>query len=340
MDKIDINIEENYKQEFNGLQHSYLELKLSGKTISPVLVNTIRRLCYDYVPMYAFSKDNITIEKNTSIFNNDYMKLRLSTITIPKIVNEIYYLEDQYWKDINIGDPNRPKHPNDKKVLEMYVHAHNNTKDILNVTTEHCKLYEDGVELKDRFDPKFPCLIIQLRPDETFSCKCNGALSIGKLGAMWYAAGNVFYDSEDEKEYKFTIESQGQMDEYEILHKACRVLKEKINYTKQLIKEQQFDNNTSKMEIVLYNEDHTLGGIINDQLQNHKNIVYSGLAKPSLLTDRMIIKFVTKNNKPIDTFVETLDYITEIFDTIQDKIEDLGSKFITYEKISKKKSKK
>lgn len=337
MDKIDINIEETFKQEIDGLQSSYLKLKIYGKSVGPVLINTLRRLCYDYIPTYAFPGETILIEKNTSIYTNDYMRERLSAITIPKILNSIYYLEDQYWDGITVGDSNRLKHPDDKKILDFYVNGSNNTKDIMNVTTEHSKIYEDGVELKDKFDSKYPCLIIDLRPDQVFSCKCTAVLGIGKMNAIWYAAGNVFYDTKDEKEYDFTIESQGQMDEYEILHKACRVLKEKINYTKQLIKEHQHDTNSSKSEIILENEDHTLGGIINDQLQNHKNVVFSGLSKPSLLKDRMIIKFITKNNEPIETFVETLDHIINLFDHIQEKIEDIGAKFITYEKISKKK---
>jgi len=340
MDKIDITIEETYKQELDGLQNSYLKLKIFGKTVGPALVNTLRRLCYDYVPTYAFPSENIVIEKNTSIYTNDYMRERLSTITIPKILNSIYYLEDQYWLNINVGDPTRIKHPDDKKILDFYINGSNNTKDIMNVTTEYSRIYEDGVELKGKFDSKYPCLIVDLRPDEVFSCKCTAALGIGKMNAIWYAAGNVFYDTNDEKEYEFTLESQGQMDEYEILHKACRIMKEKVNYTKQLIKEQHNEVNTSKSEIILYNEDHTLGGIINDQLQNHKNVEFSGLSKPSLLKDRMVIKFITKNNKPIETFMETLDHIVKIFDNIQEQIEDIGSKFITYEKISKKRNSK
>lgn len=340
MEKIDINIEQVHKQEFDGLQNGQLVLKINGNTVSPALVNTLRRLCYDYVPTYAFPNESITIEKNTSIFNNDYMRVRLSAITIPNIVNKIVYLEDKYWKDVNMGDPARIKHPDDTKIIDLYISGVNNTKDVMNVTTEHCKVFEDGNEIKDKFDTKFPCLIIQLRPNEIFHCKCTGILGIGKLHAVWYAAGNVFYETEDEKDYKFTIESQGQMDEYEILHKACRVLKERINVTKTLVKDQIHDTDTKKIEIVLFNEDHTVGNIINDFLQNHKNVVFSGLSKPSLLIDKMIIKFVTKDNEPIKTFIETLDYVIDIFDNIQEQIENLGQKFITYEKISKKISQK
>ena len=144
---IDILIEELQKRELKGLQDSRLILVFTGKTVTPELINSIRRLCIDYIPTYAFNKYGITIEKNTSIFNNDYMKLRLSQITMPNIINNIYYLDNDYWFQIDYSNPNRPKHPNDNKIIEMYIQAHNTTSDVLDVTTNHSKIYEDGIPL-------------------------------------------------------------------------------------------------------------------------------------------------------------------------------------------------
>src|SRR5579885_2835589 len=134
MEPIDIKITQLHKQEFKNLQSSQLIIEISGKSVNSALVNTFRRISYDYIPTYAFPTESIYIEKNTSIFNNDYMKLRLSQMTIPNIVNKIYYLEDKYWKNIKYDNPERDKHPNDKKILEFYVNAINNTNEIMNVT--------------------------------------------------------------------------------------------------------------------------------------------------------------------------------------------------------------
>lgn len=345
MDKIDIKISQVHKQEFKNLQAGQLVLSLSGKTVNSTLVNTLRRLAYDYIPTYAFPSESISIEKNTSIFNNDYMRLRLSQMTVPNIIVSTYFLEDKYWKNVDFRNPEREKHPDDKKILEVYINATNNTNDVMNVTTEYAKVYEDGVELKDRFDPKYPLLIIQLRPGEVFSCRCVGIMSIGLVNNIWAAAGNAFFKEINENEFQLTIESQGQMDEYEIMHKSCRVLKDKINITKKLIKD-KYDSplikDVSMIKLEIENEDHTLGNIINEYLQNSKNVLFSGVSKPNLLVDNMIIEFQTIKNNPLQYLDETLDYIISIADEIENQIENLGSEFISYVKINKtqKKTKK
>ena len=324
MDPIDIKIKEIAKQEFKNLQSSQLVLELSGKTVNDVLVNTLRRLSYDYVPTYAFPSELITIDKNISVFDNDYMRLRLSEITIHNITNKIAYLEDKYWKDINFSNPNREKHPDDNKILEMYVNVINDTKEVMNVTTEYAKVFENGVELKGKFDSKFPALIIQLRPEGAFSCRCVAALSIGKNNHIFCAAGNGYFDDSGVNKYNLTLESQGQMSEYEILYKSCTVMKEKLKLTKELIKNiHNVSNNTLRLE--LKNEDHTLGYMLNEFLQNNKEILFSGVAKPNLLVDTMIITLSSVNKSPLIIVQETIDYATKIFDNIQNQIKKLGN---------------
>ena len=41
---------------------------------------------------------NQYIEENSSRFDNDYMRMRISQFTIPNIKNDIVYLEDSFWK--------------------------------------------------------------------------------------------------------------------------------------------------------------------------------------------------------------------------------------------------
>ncbi|ARF09422.1 DNA directed RNA polymerase subunit L [Indivirus ILV1] len=324
MDSIDIRIKEVSKHESKNLQSSQLSIEISGTSANEVLVNTLRRLAYDYVPTYGFPSELITIEKNNSIFDNDYMRLRLSEMTIPKIENKVYYLEDKYWRDIDFSNPNRDKHPDDNKVLEFYINVTNDTKELLNVTTEHAKVFENGIELKDKFDHKYPLLIIQLRPDTSFNCRCVAALSIGKNNHIFCAAGNAYFDEPDPGKFILTLESQGQMSEYEILYKSCLVLKEKLKQTRELVKSKEFTGNSLKLE--LKNEDHTLGYLLNDFLQSNKEILYAGIAKPNLLVDTMILTMATVSKKsPLVVVQETIDHIVKLFDNIQNQIKKLGN---------------
>lgn len=337
MKKIDINITESSKQVFEELYASKLILDFKGTTVNSSLVNTIRRLSNDWVPTYAFHTSHINITSNTSIYDNDYMRLRISQIVIKDISNDIYYLEDKYWKDVDYFSPDRPKHPKDDKVCEFYINATNDTNEVKSITTKDVKLYEDGEELVNKFDNKYPSLILHLRPGESFNCRCVAALGIGKVDSIWMASGNTFFTEVNDNTFELTLESQGQYDEYEILHKSCQILKEKINLTKTLVDDQFLNtkNKTNKtdntIKIILINEDHTLGAVINEYLQDHPDTLFAGLSKPNLLIDEMIIEFSTKKNKdPQKVFTETLEYVIKIFDNIQLQIEKLGKKFIKY----------
>lgn len=329
MEKIDVNITQLHKQEFVNLQASQLILQFSGKSVNSTLVNTFRRLCLDYVPTYAFCNETITIERNTSIFNNDYMKLRLNQLTMPKIMNDIMYLEDKYWYDVDYSNPTREKHPADNKILEFYVTHKNNTKENLNVDTTSMKIFENSVEI-ERFDKKFPSLIVQLRPGEEFSCRAVAVLGVGKRNNIWSAIATAYYDRQEETNFKFTIESQGQYDEYEILYKACEIIKNKLMYVKKdIINKHDTDEVKSGTKLLLriQNEDHTIGNIINEYLQSNKNIVYAGLSKPDLLVNEIVIKFESVNKNPLMPLFETLDYLDILFTTVQNQILKLGNKY-------------
>lgn len=323
---MDIKIKEVSKKEFKNLQSSQLVLELTGKSVGDTLVNTLRRLAYDYVPTYAFTTELITIDRNVSIFDNDYMRLRLSEITVPNINHNIYYLDDRFWKNVDFSNPNREKDPNDNKILELYINVVNNTKDVLNVTTEHVKVFENGVELKNKFDPKYPSLIIQLRPEGAFNCRCLAACSIGKNNHIFSAAGNAYFNSNDsDDKFYLTVESQGQMSEYDILFRSCFVMKAKLLKTKELVGKTVFTGNEIKLELV--NEDHTLGYILNEYLQNNKDVMYSGISKPNLLIDTMVITLVLdpESNKKVLTVIEnTIDDLIKVFDNIQGQIKKLG----------------
>lgn len=326
-DATDIKIKEISKREFKNLQSSQLIIQISGKAASDTVVNTLRRLSYDYVPTYAFTSELITIDKNISIFDNDYMRLRLSEITVPKISNKIAYLEDKYWKGIDFSNPNREKHPDDNKTLELYINVTNDTKENLNVTTEHVKIFENGVELKGKFDFKYPLLIIQLRPDGAFNCRCVAACSIGKNNHIFSSSGNSFFDEPSPGVYNLTLESQGQMSEYEILYKSCTIMKEKLLSTYSIAESVIKDNTLKEFKLELKNEDHTLGYILNEFLQNNKEIQYAGVAKQNLLIDTMVITLVVAESSKktiLNILHETIHNLIKLFDNIQGQVKKLG----------------
>ena len=65
---------------------SRLEVTLEGSDINHVVINTIRRVGMTQVPIYSF--DEIEISENKSIYNNDYMRLRIKNLPLPNIENK------------------------------------------------------------------------------------------------------------------------------------------------------------------------------------------------------------------------------------------------------------
>lgn len=327
MSKPDIKITEIKKQKFEGLKSSQLVLDITGEQVNAALVNSLRRLAIDYVPTYAFTKESIDIEDNSSIYDNDYMRLRISQMTVPKIKVKTRYLADRFWRNIDYADPNREKDPDDNISIEMYINITNKENNVINVTTNDILYLEDEKTI-DKFPKDYPNLIISLRPDERFKCHARAVLGVGKRNNIWAACGNAYYEEIDKNSYRLTLESQGQIDEYETLNKACDILTTKLNDIKFIVGDKYNTSsiiNQNSLNITLENEDHTLGNIINEYLQNNKNVAFSGLSKPSLLIDEIVIKFMSINNNPIKPFFETIDLIIKLFTDIKNQIKKLSS---------------
>ena len=118
---LDFKVKELKKQPFKKYDGSELHLNITGNDVNHVIINTLRRAVLDLVPTYAFVAESIIIEENTSIFDNDELKNRLSGIPIFDVDVPVTLMSEDYWKNINYSDPERKKHPDDNKSLEMYI---------------------------------------------------------------------------------------------------------------------------------------------------------------------------------------------------------------------------
>ena len=320
------------------LQSSKLVLDFSGKDINEAVTNTLIRVAIDHIPTYAFNKDAITIEKNTSIYMNNHVVGIIENITIPDIDCSIVMLPSIYWKDIkytyDVGD--RLRHKEDTHNIEMSINVTNETNNNLLITTNDMKMYDNGKEIKNGYDRSYPHEILKLRPQEKFICKASAVLGIGKRNNKWTSTANSYHNVYENKtgdkinKIRLFISSIGQNDEYTILIKACRFIKIKLKEIKQLVGE-IFHSLGPKgpkkkyNELILNDEDHTIGNILNNKLQDHKDITYSGLNKHDRLVNKIVIKFISTNNNPIKPLYETIDNIIKLYTSIEHKLIKLGS---------------
>lgn len=335
--KIDINITQASRTEHVDLEQSLLALKISGKSINCTIVNSLRRVAFDLIPTYAFVREAIKIEKNTSKFNNDMMRLKLSQIGYPGYIFKhpnfklpTFILPEYFWKNVDYSDKKRELHENDKHKIEMYINKTNDGATVTNVTSHDITFYENGTKITFPYK-KTPCSIVGLNPNEEFKCYAVAQLGIGEANCIWSAASNAYYEQlkDDETEYIFTIESKGQIPEYEILVKCCEIIKIKLGQIKEIVIRQhntEENKNSNRITLILTNEDHTIGQLLNKALQDHPNILFSGVAMKDNLVKEVLFKIVTKDANLIETIFDSIDYLVDLFSKMSKMFSDLSSK--------------
>jgi DNA-directed RNA polymerase subunit L len=245
----DITVRVIEQNKYDDTYNNYVIYGIKGTKINNVIMNTIRRCIIDMIPTYAFDKEEIAITKNSSIYNNDYMRLRLSQFPIINVDNSRETIEKslelEYEANISsfeqkIEDIDIIKKKEEMRNLEksqnftMVVNVKNTSSSVLNVTTDTdgVKFYYRGKLTESPYKRKL--LIIKLKPGEEFICNAASMLNIGmKYVNHMTTSVCVFAEPEPEAsdEYKLNIESLKQIPEKELVIRACLIINKKLqNY--------------------------------------------------------------------------------------------------------------
>jgi len=330
---MDIKEISNIEDKFGSTK---LKLEISGKNIFYPIISSLRKVCINQIPTYAFHPSKINILRNNSVFDNSYMKGRLSQLPITKLNHSIDFLPSKYYKDVNFADPKLDRHPDDTFQIEYYIKAKNDGPNrILNVSTNDLQINinNERVSVDSKYQMSNPILIIQLRLGEEFECSMKGVLAIGEIDSI-FDAGNVYYEEINDNKFYLMLESNGQLPEYSILIRGCEIIIEKTKLIKENINNNQYqmiETDTNSMILQIINEDYTCGGPINYFLQNMKEVLFSGITKPDFMQKNILIKFKTDDkHKPIDMLNNAIDESINLF-------EEFINKFNTLYKGEKKK---
>ena len=336
---IDINVKQ-LEYLVDDFGSTLLKLEISGKDIDHSVINSLRKVCINQIPTYAFHPSKINIFRNSSVYDNSYMKERLSQLPIMKLKHDVKYLSTKYYKDVNFADPKLVKHKDDTYDVDIYIKAKNSGPEhIINISTNDIKLTINNkvVNNSEYYSEKYPILLTQLRTGEEFECSMKGVLAVGEFDSI-FNASNSYYEEITENKYEFMIESSGQFEEYELLIIGCEIIKEKLQIIKENVNRNQYqiiitENNSMILEIL--NEDYTCGGPINYHLQNSKSVIFSGITNPDFMQKNIIIKFkVDDKSKPIDVFNESVDKTDKMFTQLMDSFKKLAG--LANTKINKK----
>ena len=304
---------------------SSLKIQFTGKDIYPKLINTISRVSSNGLPSYAFPPQLINIEQNTcAAYDNQYLQLRLSNLPIYDVPIDMFHLHDKYWKNVNYADLTREKSSLEKDI-KIYLNAHNNSDQIQQVTTNDIKMYIDGEETQ-MYDKQYPILIVKLRPNDSFKMNMSAALGIGELHTIWRASVNSCAPYENENDCELMISSNGQETEFVLLNKSCKHIIKRLEDIKSQIEKMANERtikNDSKLSLILDGEDHTMGEIINYELQSHPNLT-CGMCKPDLLIKSVTFKLeAIEPSKMIKSVIECIDILIEKYKYILKLCSDL-----------------
>ena len=302
---------------------SRLEFDINGTDINYTVLNTLRRTILTDIPIYAFT--HFKVNKNSSVFHNNFLKNQIKNIPVWGIDNKIDYFEEDVHK-IDMNEEIEDMDDNveltvDKKVdstslhqVTMYVDYENKSNEIESVTTDNAKFYFAQKQIENPYDT--PIQLIKLQPKQQINFSVITSIGIEKMSAMFSPVSICVYEQESENKFRFKLESRGQISEKRILKVAH------LNIVKKLdsILNQIPDNDKDEGEIEINNEDHTIGNLLSFGLQNNKSVQFAGYHMPHPLEKRVIISYKLKSgnvNKILKTVIE--EFI-ELFNKIDKEL--------------------
>ena len=326
-----INVKLINKEE--DLGNTRLEFKLAGSNINYIVANTIRRLTLSCIPIYAFNE--FKFDKNTSVFHNNYLKLRLRNMPVWGIDNTVEFMDTvketvvNEEKDYNYNeeeddvviDVDKQLNSSTLKQLTMYVTAKNKTNEITTVTTADAKFYCDEKQITTPYKVGIP--IVKLQPGQEIAFSAITQLGVEEKDTMFTPVCISVYKQVKEDEFDFVIESRGQITEARIIEVALINVERKLKNIIKLMNEKKSEETIKKIEmetdgmIVLFNEDNTMGNLISRGLQQHNSVEFAGYNLPHPLAKKVNIHYKLKSGASIKKVMEdVIEYYIELFEEI------------------------
>lgn len=353
--KYDISVKLlDQNDEKDGLETSMCVLEFSGKDINYVITSTIRRVIMSLLPTYAFHINNMKFNKNTSVFNNDYLGLRFSNYPIYfkkdinkkyidlKKLNEVSVISPsstidnfqilEYKANLGSAEIDRTAEITEKvninDNLTIVINVKNTSNVVMDVmtNTHGVKFYYKSEQISHIYN--VPLLLVQLQPDQELSCTMISDLNIAMYHAT-YRPCSLCYVTESRNEnneplFKFKLMSKRQISEKDMFIRACKIIKQKTLHAKKIFQEnitkyKLKDNNIHTDDITSH---YRIGRII---IEGEQHTMGNLLSK--YLQDNKNIRYAGyKVNHPnintceiyYESEINILDVIEEVSNTIID----------------------
>ena len=310
------------------ITNSRLELNIKGQNINHVIVNTLKRVGTSKVPIYTY--ENIDITENSSIYNNNYLKLRLKNLPVLGIKTEkpifIKKLKTKQTTEedigfINIDDINMNVNENinisslDK--LTMYLEHENKTDQIVSIGTDNCKFYLKEKEIKSPYNTDIQ--LIKLQPKQKIKFSAITELGIEDISSIYSPVSIFTYRENTDNDYDMFIESRGQLNELEILDIVKKNIINDLDNIEKLLP----DDDILEGEIVLKDIEHTLGNLLSSGLQSHQSVAFAGYNMPHPLDNKVVLHFKLIKGNIKSVIIEVIEYYKKLFENLNTNIQKI-----------------
>lgn len=340
MDKINIKVSV-FHEKANRLSGRILELLFEGKSADDSTINAIRRVILSEIPVYGISESNIIIEKNTTggVFDNDYIRQRLSMIHVVGVKSKIKYLHNAYYPYVagTYGliyppDYKQAKDPKDDLEFKININVSNKDKFIKDVTTNDMIISVNGERIENKYDKDYPACLLKLKRDQDFKCVATAVLGIGKLHSSWACVARcVKRDIDDKKTLEIeAIDYDRQLDEYEVVLIACDIIIMKLENIKETLLE-QYENKKESEEsneekiicLEIENETDTIGYLLKSAFILHNRVFNAGYSQkhPYIENINLEVKLLSGNFKKI--LNEVIKYLVDLYKDIISQVTKL-----------------
>ena len=313
------------------------------------LINGIRRIIIGKVYTYALDYNNDNILFNDTLSDNSFLLQRLALLPIKcntklnyknlvftlNIENNNNTIKSYYLTDFKIKDNN-----NDIPVEDIFVHPK-----IL-----FCKLkfnqslsinsflnYDNSDNGGSYFMPVCNCKVTFKRDDKLIKNHIKEKnFNEEQIKEFMLLDASRFYSKKNDGNpsiYNFELESNGQFTCNELINMSINLLKERLDNIKTSIK----NNNNSKIiyevsdskmnayDITLFDEDDTIGNLLQQYLSDIDNIYYIAYVIPHPLDNKLLLRVSYKNQK--NSIDSIKDEIFKIIDVIKIKLDEILNDF-------------
>jgi DNA-directed RNA polymerase subunit L len=308
--------------------NSRLEFNISGNNINEVYLNSIRRTVFSDIPIYVY--DDIKINKNTSVFHNNYLKLRIKNIPVLGIKNNNLFFKESDDKNLNEDyddqldfqdnldfSINENVNISSLNQLTMYLEKTNDTNEIITATTADAKFYIAQKNIPSPY--KTPIPIVDLQPSQEITLTAVTKLGIEKKSSIYSPVSVNFYKKNKENDFDYILESRGQLSETRILEVAL----ENLNKLLEELSEKIPEGKGIEDKLVIPNADHTLGNLISNAMYNHPSVTFSGYNMPHPLDEKIIINYKLKNGNLKKIMKEVINYYINLNNKLKKEISNI-----------------